>query len=446
MFDNKNFEFLRPAKWIGTVAAVVFLDGALRAAAQEGHAASNAMPNTNSAAMTDTGGDSSPVKKSFDMRAGPFDFHPRLSTGFIYDDNILLASTKKEADVDWTIQPGIQAVAGDDAALITYRDQNYDVLSLSPGNLVIQPTTAWPGKLLLLDYSPRVQIFDKYSANNSVDEFATFNLLMPLNKLILSLRQDYQLQKTEIIEFNQRATLESITTTLSAAYQIDDKTSLESDFHRVSIGYDQAGLVGYTEYNMEDWFNYAVAEDLPISLGVLGGEDVVANHQDQTFEQLRARARYSYTEKLAFDVSAGGELREYEDGNPDKLFPVFSLSALYRPAERTSVSLTGFRQQYASIYNTYNYDITAITLGLQQGITERFSVGLSAGYYSLGFTPITGGFPKYSGDYYLARIGLNAKIIQHLTGQIFYQYLSNESQIAATVNDNQIGVTLTLSY
>jgi hypothetical protein len=437
--------------WAGVMAAFTLLAAGLSSFAQENLAAppppaANAV--TNSAAEEPEGSSAvSTIEKTLsDLRLGPFNLHPRLSAGFIYDDNILLVTTKTESDFDWIIQPSLQAVAGDDAALVAYRDQNYDVLGLSPGSLIIQQPEAWPGTLLLVDYGPRFQIFDKYSVNNSIDEFGTLNLLMPFHKLILGVRQDYQFQKTELIEFNQRATVESYITTLSAAYQFGDKASLESDFHRLSVGYNQTGLTGYSEYNTEDWFNYNVAENLPVSLGALAGWDGVVNHQDQTYEQLRARARYSYTEKLAFDVSAGGELREYENGKSDTLSPVFAVSGLYRPAERTSINLSGFRQVYASIFNSYNYANTGVALDFHQGITDRFTAGLSGSYNALDFTPVKKGLAEYSGDYYILRLSFEAKIVRHLTGQFYYQFLDSRSQISAGVQDDQAGVKLILSF
>jgi len=386
------------------------------------------------------------MKDLLDLRLGPFDLHPRLVTGWTYDDNILLATANKEADAEWMIQPALQAVAGDDAALIAYRDQNSDVLTLSPGSLIVQQPEAWPGKLFFLDYGPRFQIFDNYTANNSLDQFATLNLLWPMSRLILGFNQNYQMQKMEIIEFDQRVQQETISTALSAAYQFGEATSLESDFRRISIGYQAAGLTGYTEYNTENWLNYEVREDLPVSLGVLAGQDNVADHQDQTYEQLRARARYIHTEKLQFDVSAGGELRQFQNGNPATLNPVFTLAAEYRPAERTTLRLSGARQQYASINNGYNYTSTGAALELRQGITDRFTAALSTGYYSDDYTPVSSALTKYTGDYYLARISLDAKIIRHLKGQLYYQFLSSSSQNSAAVSDNQTGVQLTLSF
>jgi hypothetical protein len=385
---------------------------------------------------------------ALDLRLGPFDFHPRLITELLYDDNLLYSvnGKSKEAAAEWLIQPAVQAVAGDDAGLVAYRDQNQDVLTLSPGNLIIQPPEDRPGKLFILDYGPRFQIFDKYSANNSVDEFATLDLLWPMNNLVLGVKQDYQLQKEAIIEAGQRTTVETISTALSEAYQFGDKTSMESDFRRISFDYQTVGLIGYTEYNTEDWFNYEVEKGLPVSLGVLAGLDDVANHQDQNFVQLRARARYNYTEKLIFDVSVGGELRQYENGNPDTLTPVFNIAGEFRPLERTSLRLSGSRELNASIFNGFNFATTGATLDARQGITDRFTVDLSAGYYAVDLTSVSGPLVTHSEDYYIVRLSLETKIVSHLTSQIFAQWLNRPSSFYGDLDDDQIGAQLALSF
>jgi len=222
---------------------------------------------------------------------------------------------------------------------------------------------------------------------------------------------------------------------------------VEGNFRRVSIAYDQASLVGYTEYNTEDWFNYALNESMPVSVGVLAGyDDVAASQQNQTYEQLRARVRYNFTEKLTFDASVGGELRQYENGKSDTFNPVFSLTGSYRPAERTTVSLTGYRLQNASIFNGYNYTSTGATLSLSQGITDRFTAAASAGYYVLDYSSTTVALASYSDEYYIARLSLDAKIVRHLTSQIYYNLTSIQSPVVGGRDDNQIGVSLTLSY
>ena len=433
---------------ISIIAAFTFLAaGSLALSQTASDTATNAATGKTGSAGNNSSAESGVKNNRLEMRVGPFDLHPRLSAGLTYDDNILLTSANRETDTEWIIHPALQAVAGDDAALVAYRDQNYDVLSLAPGGLIVQQPDVWPGKFVIVDYGPGFQLFDKYTANNHIDEFGTLNVVWPMSKLILGLKQDYQSQKTELIEFDRRTAVETITTTLSGAYQFGEVTSMESDFRRISVNYDQPGLTGYTEYNTEDWFNYQVTEYMPVSLGVLAGEDDVANHQNQTFEQLRARARYSFTEKLAFDVSGGGELREYENGKHATLDPVFTVAAEYKPTERTSLRLGGLRQQYASIFNGYNYSTTGATLELRQEITDRYTASVTGGYYSLDFTAANSGVMPYTGDYYLARMSFDAKIVRHLDCQIFYQYLSSKSQInSGSVSDDQTGIQLNLTY
>jgi len=125
---------------------------------------------------------------------------------------------------------------------------------------------------------------------------------------------------------------------------------------------------------------------------------------------------------------------------------VFTISGSYRPTERTLLSLTGYRQQYASIYNGFNYASTGATLGVRQGITDRFSAGVSAGYYDLDFTSVSGPSSTHSDGYYTARMSLDTKIARHLTSQIFYQWTDRQSQYDGDMNENQAGVQLILSY
>ncbi len=419
--------------------ACVFLKSSANAVAQN---------DSTAAASDDTTTESTDQKKPLDFRLGPFDLHPRVTAGMTYDDNILFSSMNTEADEIWTVQPAVQAVAGDDAALVTYRDAHVDVLSLSPDALIIQPPEDWPGKLFILDYGPRFQFFDHYSSNNSIDQFGTLNLLWPISKFIFGLRQDYEDQKTTLVEAGQRTGIQTITTTISLAYQLGERTSLESDFQRYSVGYDQPGLTGYTEYNTKDWFNYEIEENLHASVGVIGGLDVVTGGQDQTFEQLLARLRYNYTEKLTFDASVGAEWIQYEDGNPDTISTVFTVTGQYQLAERTTMNLTGSRQQYASIYSGYYYTSTGARLGVNQGITDRFMATFNVGYYNVDYTPDTTatGLAKYTDDYWNARLGFQAKLGKYLVGQIFYQWYYDQRPTGGNVTDNQAGVQFTLGF
>ena len=418
------------------------------ALAQDNLAVTNTTDNA-SANATSTNAVSLTKPFEIPLQWGALHFHPRVTAGVTYDDNLLFTTTHQESDACWWLQPGFQAVLGDDESLVPLRDEHIDPLTLNPGYLIVQPPDQWLGKIAILDYSPRFKYYDEYTALDSTDEFLTLDTLWPMDKLILGFRQDYQLQKAIIIEADQFATTENINTTLSAAYQFGDKTSLESDFHLLDISYDLPGLIGYTEYNTEDWFNYNLTELMPVSLGMLAGYDSVdASGQDQSYEQVRARVRYNLSEKLTFDGSFGGELRQYENGESDTLTPVFTLVGTYRLTERTTLSLAGYRQVYASILNGYNYTGTGASLGCSQEITDRFTVNANLGYYFLDFTAVNRTLANYSEDYYNARLSLQAKILHHLIGAVYYNLnlISSQSSGIGQRTDNQLGVNLSLTY
>lgn len=388
------------------------------------------------------GSDKNPVG----FRYGPVDLHPRLTSSVTYDDNIEFMSTNAERDVKWVAHPSFQIVGGDESDLVSFHNVGYDVLKLSPGDLIIKPVEAWPGKLFILDYGPRFQVFKKYSRDDSIDELVNFNGLYPLSKIIVGVQQGYDLEKTTIIEAGQRTQSENISTKVSAAYHLSDQTSFESGWQRFAVSYDAANLTGYTEYGTEDWMNYALQENLHGSLGVLAGWDDVGNHQDQTFEQVRARVRYNYTEKVNFDVSAGGELREYQNGHSAALDPVFSLAGKYLPSERTTVALIGYRQQVASIYNGYYYADTGANLSLQQEIVYICTLDISMGYHVLNYTPINNQTSQYTDSFYDAKVGVEFHIIKHLSGQMFYQMIQRTSAVNGNVTENQVELSLTCRY
>jgi hypothetical protein len=423
--------FYAPARgsWLGFIIAFCFLKTCLVALAQDESTASASLE-----------------QDAANLQLGPLHLHPRATAGVTYDDNIEFSPQDQKADFIWSIQPGIQAVVGDDANLVTYRDMHYDVLKLSPGDLIVQPLENWPGKLMILDYAPNFKFYDQNTEYNFVDQYANANLIWAMSKLILGFNQNYMLEKTTLIQVGQIATTQTIHSKLTAAYLLSDKTSLEGNFNFIDISYDLPGLIGYKEYNTEDWFNYIFVENLPISVGFLGGLDDVVDGQNQAYEQLRARARYNYSALLNFDASLGGELRQYENGHAQTISPVFSVSGNYRPTERTTVSLTGSRQQSASILNGSYSSTTGVFLGLQQGITDRFTVDANVGYYFSYYTPIDSIQSTYTENFYAAGLGLEAKIIRHLTSKISYQWQNRESEHAGNVNDNQINAQLTLSY
>ena len=82
----------------------------------------------------------------------------------------------------------------------------------------------------------------------------------------------------------------------------------------------------------------------------------------------------------------------------------------------------------------------------RQGITSRFFVDLSGGYYDLDYTSVSGPLNNYGVGYYAFRLSFEAKIASHLTGQVFSQVLNRPSKSYGDLEDDQAGAQLTLRY
>ena len=382
-----------------------------------------------------------------DLHVGPFDIHPRLSAGVTYDDNILISTSNQEADFIWSLQPGVRISAGDKLALTEFRLASTDAMRLSPGDFVTDNPEVWPGRFLLVNYAPRCNWFTEYSANNSVDQLLGMNALWPTGRLILGVQQGYVDERTTVIEADRRTWQEEISTALLGGYQFSDLTSAEIRLHRTSTDYEKiTGLNGYTDWNDENWFNYHLSPRVDLGAGVTVG-DLQVTGANQTYEQVLARVRYRLAEKISVGLAVGGEWRQFPSGL-DSLQPVFTLDASYRPNESTTISLTGYGRDQASVYSGYDYLLTGVSGGVQRQFWDRyyFNLGVSYSNYNYQATVQGPSVGNNNNNYVSLTTGLGMKLTKHLSASLFYQFRTWDSNQSAGWTDNQVGTQLTLSY
>jgi hypothetical protein len=381
-----------------------------------------------------------------DLRVGPFDIHPRLTTGVMYDDNILIASHNTRSDFIWSVNPAASIVAGDRMAITEYLLNNNDFMAISPGTYITSSPEVWPGKLLMLDYGPRFNWFNRYSENDSTDHLLKFDALLPMAKLILGVNQGYTSENTSVIEASRRANVETISSAIMGAYQFSEKTSAEMNLRRKSTDYAaNQGLNGYVDWTDENWFNYHMSPLFNVSAGLTVG-DLETQNQSQTYEQLLARARYNLAERISVGLAAGGEMRQFE-GAEDSLEPIFTLDGNYRPFERTTISLSGYRRDQASVYSGQNYIITGISSGISQQFGDRYFIGLGIGYDNYKYQASTAAkTADRSDDYVSIRPSFDVRITKRLHSNIYYNFRTLKSSQTDGFDDNQACVQMTLSY
>ena len=386
---------------------------------------------------------------------GAFEFHPRLREGVVYDDNILFANTNRQSDLINQLSPGIQIIGGDRSSLRSYvssskdLNQSLDLTRLTPSSLVLRPSESWPNKFMLLDYSPRWQIYTHHSANDSLDQFLTFNTVWPLSKLVVGVRQDYRYEKTTIVQAYTLGVVEQIHSEVDAGYRLNDKFSVDSAFERQQMSYpDSTNLMGFVEWKGTVSLNRQIIETFNVSLVLASGQDDVGSGLNQTFEQVGVRVRYDYSRLFSMDGSVGVEDRQFDTGRGDSVSPVFTLGATYKPWERAYLRAGIARQQTASLNNGYYNSSIGGYLTLHKDITDRFSLQTDLGYYQTDSTPIQN-IPNTSkpSDYYSVQLKGNLKLLKYLDAQAFYVFRgSGLSQNNNVLQDNQCSIQLSLHY
>jgi hypothetical protein len=160
-----------------------------------------------------------------------------------------------------------------------------------------------------------------------------------------------------------------------------------------------------------------------------------------------ARARYQFGERLSADLSAGGQVRQYESGRHQTIEPVFSLTGYYRPTETTALWLAGYRREQAAIFNGANYITTGATLGARQQLLDRLFLSMDLAYSTFDYLGTAQNAVTSRTDHYaVAKLGFEVHFSHHLVGNAFYQFRTLNSNQYDGFNNNQIGAQLTWAY
>ena len=184
---------------------------------------------------------------------------------------------------------------------------------------------------------------------------------------------------------------------------------------------------------------------LRTGLGFNAGFVDVQPGANQTYQQILARASYSLTALLDLRASAGGELREFQGDQKERLNPVFTLGATYKPLENTTVKLDAYRRSQTSVVlQDQNYTATGFSAGLRQVLFEKYAVNVNGGYENADYTSNRANVAANRNDnYFFGQLELDANLMDRLTVGVFYQYRNNDSTDANRTFDNhQVGLNV----
>lgn len=350
------------------------------------------------------------------LKWGPFDAHPGLGGGMLYDDNIYLSTTtSRQSDLIWIFSPSLLLGLGDYLG----GRENY----------------------LTFRYEPNVVIFTDQSQNNSLDHYLDLYGQWRLSKLVLGLRQGYQVTSGANVDAGTRLTQTIYPTRLNANYEVSPKTSLALSLQQTVNVNDQ--YFSYNEWINENWFNYQITGKINLGAGPTFGYRDIQDNPNQTFERLQVRANYAATGKTTVSASVGLEMDQYEGGQNEGPLLIFNLGASYQPFDATALSLQAYRNAQNSIaFAGQNYTTTGFGLTVQQRFYQKYFVTLSGGYDNLSYRSVdASGGPDHDDNYFYIRTGVNWAMTRKWSIGAYYQYRQKDSDLTGqNFDNNQMGV------
>ncbi len=357
-----------------------------------------------------------------------------LAVRTVYDDNINLTQIDREGDFYTSIEPTIEIGYGQ-----------------ADGNFV------------QLVYQPNAFIFFDHSENNAVQHIIALTGQYRFPLLSLSLSQDVQLldgtgldtatgtgtdfTRTNL-DVSNRTKVDIYTTRINSNYSLTGKTFLTASLYYSLSDYES--LLSSSVISGNFYLNYNYSPKLAVGLGASGGYNFVESpSQDETFEQINARASYELTGKVSASLSAGVEFRQVEGGGQDNGSPVFDGSLFYQPFDGTSLSLSFSRRtQNSAVLAGQDFHSTQVTLSARQRFLQRIYLGLSVGYENSGyFSTSTGISSTRTDDYYFIQASLDFNLTSFWSAGVFYLYREDDSSLSLfSFYDNQFGLRSSLAF
>ena len=355
------------------------------------------------------------------LRCGPFDLHLNAEASLVYNDNIYLQQTHKISDFIGTLSPHLALGAGD----------------------YLQKEESW----LAIDYSPSFILFANHDGNDAIEQDGRLNFEWRPASWTFGVKQGYQQRSGPIIEASDRVNRSIYDTDAYIKYDLSSKTTFELNCDQSINDYDQP-LFSFNLWTLAGWMDYWITPKVKLGVGATGGFLDVAQNPNQTYQQGLVRAEYDMTENVAIRGSAGGELREFQSGQGNRLNGVFSLGGTYQPWENTTLLFNAYRRDESSLVAaSENYTVTGLSAGICQVIAEKYTLSLTGGFDHSDYYATTQGVNANSPyNYAFVRSGIDWHISSEFTVGCFYQYQENISSEANAFNNNLTGFNLAYHF
>ena len=337
------------------------------------------------------------------FRSGPLSFRPHFGYQFLFGT-------------------GIQSTPGSNGETAIH--------TVTPGFL-LEYGTHWA-----LDYTPSFAFYSNRQFRDTVGHAVALSGATSYEDWQFGLEQTYANSEQVLAQAGGQASQESFGTSLNASRLLNDKMSADFGFSQKIQSTD--GFQGTRDWSLSGFLNYQLWPRLTVSGGAVLGYVNVDFGDDQTYQDVQARANWRITDKLGLSINAGGEVREFASGGT--IFaPIFGANLQYQPRERTQISVGASRTVAPSLFAGQVSETTSFNVGISQQLFKKFYAGIGGSYSVTDYTLASGNSSRRDDSYsYNAR--LSHSLFKRGTLSAIYQFSDNRSsQSQFSFRSSQVG-------
>jgi len=324
----------------------------------------------------------------------------------------------------------------------TNQAENTVINQISPGFLV-QIGGHWT-----LDYTPTWTFYSNNHFENTLDHLVTLTGGTSYEDWTFGLSQVCALTSDPLVETATQTSQETYTTTLNASCQLNSKMFTDLGLSQNIISADQFN--SSRKWDTLDWLNYQFWPRLDAGVGAGFGYVNMQTGPDMTYEQLQSRVDWRATDKISFQVHAGGEDDQFlgSGGAGDLLNFVFGAAIQYQPFEVTKITINADRNVSPSYFANETTENTDFTGDLNQRLLGKLYLDLQGGYHIMKYVASANNTSAgREDDLYSVSVQLSYPFARRGTVAAFYQASSNSStQPGFGYSSSQVGLQISYSY
>jgi len=324
------------------------------------------------------------------MKLGKFDVRFDLDNQLGYSDNFK-ATPKEQVQV---LPSGVKVV-------VKNQQESAFTLSTSPSMVVAsgeRDPEITDALYMAFRYTPSLINFIDVDQKDILNHSVAFNAGYRFSKLALIVDQRVLPYSGGDIESGTFITRNFYVTSVSAEYEISDKTSLEAglsnNIRDYKDGFDSQ------DTTLRAFANYSWSEKIRLGLGGSYGRATSQGGPDQDYQQALVRAVYFPTQKTTLFAESGLESRQFEHFSKDQNSLVFRSGGNLALFPKTTLSVNASRTQIPSAVTAgENVSATGIRASVSQALYQ-FTLGGGLGYESVSFIKTTNNSKNLADEQY----------------------------------------------